>query len=89
LISSLYEFRYRQVIMTAMQGAGIYMNDVHKSYGNRPALRGLSVNIPAGERYALIGPNGAGKSTTLKLLVGLLKPDAGDIRVMGIRAKQH
>jgi len=70
--------------MTAMQGAGIYMNDVHKSYGNRPALRGLSVNIPAGERYALIGPNGAGKSTTLKLLVGLLKPDAGDIRVMGL-----
>lgn len=64
-------------------GSCIYLNGVRKSYGNTLALDGLSIDIPVGEKYALIGPNGAGKSTTLKLLVGLLRPDSGTITVMG------
>jgi len=47
------------------------------------AIDGLSFSIAAGERVAFIGPNGAGKSTTLKVLAGILRPDAGDVRVLG------
>ncbi len=56
---------------------------VSKSYGKTVALNDVSFSIPCGERYALLGPNGAGKSTTLRLLVGLLKPDTGTIRING------
>lgn len=54
-----------------------------KSYGKTVALNDVSFSIPCGERYALLGPNGAGKSTTLRLLVGLLKPDTGEIKIDG------
>jgi ABC-2 type transport system ATP-binding protein len=54
---------------------------VTKAYGKTIALDDVSFSIPCGERYALLGPNGAGKSTTLRLLVGLLKPDTGTIKI--------
>ncbi len=62
----------------------IRVSNVEKSYGRTPALSGLSFSIPCGEKYALIGPNGAGKSTTLKLLVGLLVPDRGEVSIDGV-----
>ena len=52
----------------------------------RPAVDGLDLAVRAGEFYALLGPNGAGKTTTLRLIAGLLRPDAGSIRVAGIDA---
>ncbi|MHA1594162.1 MAG: ABC transporter ATP-binding protein [Candidatus Baldrarchaeia archaeon] len=55
-----------------------------KSYGSTVALRGLNLVINEGEIYGLLGPNGAGKTTTLKILVSLLKPDRGHVRIMGI-----
>ncbi|MFP3081296.1 MAG: ABC transporter ATP-binding protein, partial [Acidilobus sp.] len=63
--------------------AAILVKDVVKFYGSTPALRGLSFEVPEGGRYALLGPNGAGKTTTLRLLAGLLKPDAGVVKVLG------
>ncbi|HEY2444287.1 MAG TPA: ABC transporter ATP-binding protein [Rhizomicrobium sp.] len=61
----------------------------------RPAVDGLDLRVPAGEFYMLLGPNGAGKTTTLRMVSGLLRPDAGAISVYGIdtvaepvRAKQ-
>jgi ABC-2 type transport system ATP-binding protein len=52
----------------------------------RPAVDGLDLTVRAGEFYALLGPNGAGKTTTLRMIAGLLRPDAGTISVAGIDA---
>src|SRR4030081_342369 len=52
----------------------------------RPAVDGLDLTVRAGEFYTLLGPNGAGKTTTLRMVVGLLRPDAGTISVLGIDA---
>ncbi|GAA2125050.1 ABC transporter ATP-binding protein [Actinomadura napierensis] len=54
-----------------------------KRYGRRWALRDCTLRLPAGRVAALVGPNGAGKSTLLHLAVGLLRPDAGTVRVFG------
>jgi ABC-2 type transport system ATP-binding protein len=56
-----------------------------KSFG-RPAVDHMNLSIAAGEIYALLGPNGAGKTTTLRMVCGLLTPDAGSITVAGIDA---
>ena len=52
----------------------------------RPAVDGLDLEVRAGEFYLLLGPNGAGKTTTLRMVSGLLRPDAGTIRIFGIDA---
>src|SRR5271163_4564898 len=53
---------------------------------DRPAVDGLDLAVRAGEFYALLGPNGAGKTTTLRMVAGLLRPDAGSISIAGIDA---
>jgi ABC-2 type transport system ATP-binding protein len=60
-----------------------------KRYGRRVALRECTLQIPAGGVTGLVGPNGAGKTTLLHLAVGLLKPTAGTIRVLGAPAGGH
>jgi ABC-2 type transport system ATP-binding protein len=61
------------------------LRGVSKSF-DRPAVDALDLTIYGGEFYALVGPNGAGKTTTLRMVVGLLKPDAGSIRIGGVDA---
>ena len=56
---------------------------LRKAFG-RPAVDGLDLEVRRGELYALLGPNGAGKTTTLRMVTGLLAPDAGSIDVLGI-----
>jgi ABC-2 type transport system ATP-binding protein len=53
---------------------------------DRPAVDALDLTIRTGEFYALLGPNGAGKTTTLRMVAGLLKPDAGSVSILGIDA---
>src|ERR1700722_11125903 len=53
---------------------------------DRPAVDALDLTVRCGEFYALLGPNGAGKTTTLRMVGGLLRPDAGSISIMGIDA---
>jgi energy-coupling factor transporter ATP-binding protein EcfA2 len=53
------------------------------AYGNRPALRGVNIQLFPGEVVALLGQNGAGKTTLLKCLIGLLRPSAGSVKVAG------
>lgn len=57
--------------------------DLHASYAGRPALRGITLEVSRGEVLGLIGPSGSGKSTLLRVLVGLLRPDRGEIRLDG------
>ena len=59
------------------------LSGLHVKYGQIPALRGLDMDVDAGEIVALIGANGAGKSTTLKAISGLVSPSAGDIELNG------
>ena len=64
---------------------GLAIRDLAKAF-ERPAVTGLDLTVRAGEFYALLGPNGAGKTTTLRMVVGLLRPDAARSRVAGIDA---
>jgi ABC-2 type transport system ATP-binding protein len=61
----------------------IEFDNVTRTYGPKPAVTDLSLRIPRGELFALLGPNGAGKTTTIKMLVGLLRPSRGAVRICG------
>jgi branched-chain amino acid transport system ATP-binding protein len=65
--------------------AALSLVDLRKSFGLTSIIRGLSLEVAAGERHAIIGPNGAGKSTLFHLISGRLKPTSGDIRLNGER----
>ena len=56
---------------------------------DRPAVDALDLTVRAGEFYALLGPNGAGKTTTLRMVAGLLRPDAGSVCILGIDALEN
>jgi putative ABC transport system ATP-binding protein len=60
-------------------------DDLHKSFGPVPALRGASIAVAKGEVVAVMGPSGSGKSTLLHCLAGLLRPDSGEVRYGGRR----
>ena len=61
----------------------IAANHLHKSFGSLRAVDGVSLHIPAGEIYGLVGADGAGKTTTMRLLVGALLPDEGEVTICG------
>lgn len=62
----------------------IEVQDLHKSYGDVQAVRGVSVQIGKGEIFGMVGPNGAGKTTTIECIEGVRSPDRGQIRVLGL-----
>jgi len=59
------------------------LTDVSKSYGSKPALRGVTLDIEAGEVVGLLGPNGAGKSTLFQICAGLFAADSGKVSLFG------
>ena len=63
----------------------VTVRGLRKAYGNRVVVDGLDLDVPAGEIVGLIGANGAGKTTTVECIQGLRKPDAGVLRVLGLR----
>ena len=64
-------------------GAAILLGNVVRRYGEREALRGVSLRLDAGQTLAVFGPNGAGKTTLLRMLATLLVPHEGTVRVLG------
>jgi ABC-2 type transport system ATP-binding protein len=65
------------------------ISEVTFRYGKITALDGLSLAVPGGISFGLLGPNGAGKTTLIRLLVGLLKPKSGSVRVLGAVPSRH
>ncbi len=61
----------------------IQVDHISKSYGSFQAVRDLTFEVYSGEIFAMLGPNGAGKSTTIRMILDILKPDSGIIRVLG------
>src|SRR5215475_3940759 len=61
----------------------ITVQDLHKSYGDFEAVRGIDFEVPQGEVFGLLGPNGAGKTTTVEILEGLRPRTSGDVKVLG------
>jgi len=56
---------------------------VSKSYGDKTVVNDVSFTVNEGEIFGLIGPNGAGKTTTIRMMMDLIKPDSGEVRVLG------
>jgi ABC-2 type transport system ATP-binding protein len=65
------------------QPAAVRVRGLVKRYGDVAAVDGLDLDIPAGSIFGFLGPNGAGKTTTIRVLLGLVRRDAGDIEVLG------
>jgi ABC-2 type transport system ATP-binding protein len=61
----------------------ISVRHLRKSFGRTTALDGLDLEVRTGEVHGFLGPNGAGKSTTIRVLLGLLRPDGGEVRLLG------
>src|SRR6202451_3342171 len=61
----------------------IRVRGLAKSFRGRPAVRDLSIDVEVGSIYGFLGPNGSGKTTTIRMLCGLLTPDAGEGTCLG------
>lgn len=59
-----------------------------RKYGKTEAVHDLTISVPTGSVFALLGPNGAGKTTTIKVLMNLLTPTAGEVRVLGVDSRK-
>ncbi|WP_262852117.1 ABC transporter ATP-binding protein [Mumia quercus] len=64
--------------------AAVSIRNLCKSFGEKLAVGGLSLDIPVGSFYGIVGPNGAGKTTTLSMATGLLRPDRGEVSIHGV-----
>ncbi len=67
----------------AADGNALVIRGLKKKFGARAALDGLDLTVPAGTVYGFLGPNGAGKTTTMRILTGLIHPDAGTVELLG------
>ena len=62
---------------------------LHKTFGGKPALEGVSFSVQEGEIYGLLGHNGAGKSTTIGIILGMVAPDLGEARIGGVSVQRE
>jgi ABC-2 type transport system ATP-binding protein len=69
-----------------MDGPALELDRVTKRYGDFTAVDGLSLRVPRGCIYGFLGPNGAGKTTTLRMILDILRPTSGTIRVLGAKS---
>ncbi|MFP5314126.1 MAG: ATP-binding cassette domain-containing protein, partial [Actinomycetes bacterium] len=70
--------------MHAAPSPVVHTSRLVKNFGHTAALTGLDLRVMPGEVHGFLGPNGAGKSTTLRILLGLIRPTSGTVRVFGI-----
>jgi ABC-2 type transport system ATP-binding protein len=67
----------------------IATDDLTRRFGKQVAVDGINLEVPRGTVYGFLGPNGAGKSTTIRMLLGLLRPDSGSVRLLGHPLADH
>ncbi|WP_082394876.1 ATP-binding cassette domain-containing protein [Ruminiclostridium josui] len=66
-----------------MSNIAVSTSNLTKSFNGHKSVDNLSLSIPQGCIYGLLGPNGAGKTTTIRMLLGLIRPDGGDVHIFG------
>ncbi|MBB5353493.1 ABC-2 type transport system ATP-binding protein [Haloferula luteola] len=69
--------------------AMLEIDSLHKSFGPKPALEGVTFSVMEGEIYGLLGHNGAGKSTTLGIILGMVAPDRGEVTIGGVSVQRE
>ena len=62
---------------------------LRKAFGATKAVDGLDLRIARGQLYAFLGPNGAGKTTSIRMIAGLLRPDAGEVFIEGVSLREN
>jgi ABC-2 type transport system ATP-binding protein len=67
----------------------VSLNNLQKSFGQTHAVNNLNVTVPAGSVYGFLGPNGAGKTTTLRMIMDIIHPDSGQIKIFGNSSLEH
>ncbi len=72
-----------QLVADLPPAAGVWCSGLRKRYGRRTAVEDVSLQVGRGEVVGLLGPNGAGKTTVIKMLLGLVQPDAGEVMLLG------
>jgi ABC-2 type transport system ATP-binding protein len=73
----------------AAAAPAILVRGLKKSYGDRPAVDGVDLEVPRGSFFGFLGPNGAGKSTTIRILTGLIPYDSGSVELLGYRLPEQ
>lgn len=68
---------------SALRGVSVQVRELRKSFGAQPVLHGVDLDVGSGEIFVIMGPSGSGKTMLLRHVIGLEKPDAGDIRIDG------
>ncbi len=68
---------------TSGEVAAVVVNGLVKQFGDKTAVDHLDLHVPTGSWFGVVGPNGAGKTTTIRMIVGLLRPDEGTVRICG------
>jgi ABC-2 type transport system ATP-binding protein len=72
-----------------VSATAICARGLRKSYGTKPAVDGVDLDVPSGSFFGFLGPNGAGKSTTIRMLTGLIPADSGSIEILGYRMPEQ
>lgn len=83
------KFRNTPKLLSMSTDPVIKLENLQKYYGSTQVLKGINLNISAGQVVGYIGPNGAGKSTTIKILIGMLPDYSGEASVLGYDVKTH
>jgi ABC-2 type transport system ATP-binding protein len=72
-----------------MENITLSVNNLKKTIGKKEIIKGISFELKEGEVFGFLGPNGAGKTTTIRMLVGLIKPTSGTIKICGYNIQTH
>jgi ABC-2 type transport system ATP-binding protein len=67
----------------------VEVNHIAKSYADKVAVNDLSFSMSQNEIFGLIGPNGAGKTTTIRMMMDIIKPDSGEIKILGKKLSEN